>query len=244
MNQIFQQSYEDNPFAAFSKVHLLSIFLLFLTVLVLFLFRKKLLNENRNRAARWILAGTGLVCELSYHLWLTLNGTWNAAYTLPLELCSISLFLCIVLLLTKSRRVFEVVYFIGLAGAFFALLTPELNYNFPHLRFLHFFITHSVIILTCFFFVWVEKYKVTFRSVLKTMGFLNAAAVLIYFINQTAGGNYMFLSRKPVNPTPLDFLGPYPWYILSLEIVAFLLFLLLFVPFSSIKKKTGISKSV
>ncbi|MGG4488008.1 TIGR02206 family membrane protein [Metabacillus idriensis] len=244
MNQIFQQRYEDNPFSAFSAVHFSSIFLLLLTLWLLFLFRKKLLNENRNKAARWILAGTGFIFELSYHLWLILNGTWNAAYTLPLELCSISLFLCFILLFTKSRRVFEVVYFTGLAGAFFALLTPELNYNFPHLRFLHFFVTHSVIILTCFFFVCVEKYKVTFRSVLKTMGFLNAAAVIIFFINQTAGGNYMFLSRKPVNPTPLDFLGPYPWYLLSLEIVAFLSFLLLFFPFSSPKKKTSISKSV
>lgn len=244
MNQVFQQSFENNPFITFSSVHLLSLFMLILVLICLYLLRKKLRNDNLNRMTRWFLAGTGLLFELSYHLWLILNETWNAAYTLPLELCSISLILCIVLLLTKSRRVFEVVYFIGLAGAFFALLTPELNFNFPHLRFLHFFMTHSVIILTCFFFVWVEKYKVTLGSVLKTMGFLNAAAVMIFFINQTAGGNYMFLSRKPVNPTPLDFLGPYPWYILSLEIAAFLLFLLLYVPFSSTKKKTGISKGV
>lgn len=78
---------------------------------------------------------------------------------------------------------------------------------------------------------WVEGCRPTFRSVLKTMGFLNALLVVALVANAWTGGNYLFVSRKPDNPSLIDFLGPYPWYILSLEGVAVALFSLLYVPF-------------
>jgi uncharacterized membrane protein YwaF len=45
------------------------------------------------------------------------------------------------------------------------------------------------------------------------------------------GGNYMFLARKPDTPSLLDYLGTYPWYLLSLDGVAVVFFLLLYLPF-------------
>lgn len=44
-------------------------------------------------------------------------------------------------------------------------------------------------------------------------------------------GNYMFLKAKPVNGSLLDILGPYPWYIISLEVVAFVIFVVLWLVF-------------
>ena len=40
---------------------------------------------------------------------------------------------------------------------------------------------------------------------------------IIMLINKLVNGNYMFLSHKPDSASLLDVLGPYPWYILSLE---------------------------
>ncbi|WP_161781188.1 TIGR02206 family membrane protein [Metabacillus indicus] len=237
MNSFFSTAYDQNPFSLFSPAHLAGLGFLLLLLAGMYAMRHTLLQKEWNLGFRLLLAGTGVLFEAAYHIWLLWNGTWKAAYTLPLELCSMSLFLCIILLITKNRRIFEIVYFIGIAGAGLALLTPELNYSFPHLRYFHFFLTHSVIMMTCFFFVWTEGYQVTFKSVFKTMGFLNIAAVCIFFVNRALGGNYMFLSQKPVNPTPIDFLGPYPWYLLSLEAVAFCLFVLLVLPFYTEKMK-------
>ncbi len=51
-------------------------------------------------------------------------------------------------------------------------------------------------------------------------------------VNFLLGTNFGFLARKPDNPSLLDHLGPWPWYILSLQLVALLLLFLLALPFT------------
>jgi hypothetical integral membrane protein (TIGR02206 family) len=53
--------------------------------------------------------------------------------------------------------------------------------------------------------------------VIKLFVFLNLLLPLIIYINKLVGANYMFLSHKPIHKSLLDVLGPYPWYILSME---------------------------
>jgi len=44
----------------------------------------------------------------------------------------------------------------------------------------------------------------------------------------------MFLMEKPMGGSILDFLGPWPWYLLSLEFVGLLMLLLCYAPFAII----------
>jgi hypothetical integral membrane protein (TIGR02206 family) len=141
------------------------------------------------------------------------------------------------MIITKNYFIFEIVYFFGLAGAFQALLTPDLFYTFPHFRFFHFFIAHIAIIFALLYMVWIESFSVSFQSIFKSMLVLNIFAFFAFIANQITGANYMFLSRKPASPSILDYLGPYPWYIASLEMLAFLMFVLLYLPFSKQAKK-------
>ena len=76
-----------------------------------------------------------------------------------------------------------------------------------------------------------KGYRPTFKGVLKTMIILNLLLPLIFAVNVFFQGNYMFLREKPYNGSLLDYLGPYPWYILSLEGVAFFIFVCLWLLF-------------
>ncbi len=184
------------------------------------------------------------VLELLYHFWLYLGGYWEISFTLPLQLCSISLLLCLVLLATESKAVFQIVYYIGVTGALMAILTPELFLGFPHFRFFQFFITHNLIIWTCLYFVFVRQFRPTGRGLIESFIFLNLCAAAAFFANKLTGGNYMFLARKPQNNSLLDYFGPYPYYIITLEIAALLLFLLLLLPFKMIgENKDGKAES-
>jgi hypothetical integral membrane protein (TIGR02206 family) len=208
----------------------------------LYKFRKTIKRYDRKlRMTMFLLL---FVLELLYHFWLYLGGYWEISFTLPLQLCSISLLLCLVLLATESKAVFQIVYYIGVTGALMAILTPELFLGFPHFRFFQFFITHNLIIWTCLYFVFVRQFRPTGRGLIESFIFLNLCAAGAFFANKLTGGNYMFLARKPQNNSLLDYFGPFPYYIITLEIAALLLFLLLLLPFKMIgKNKDGKAES-
>ncbi|MBO9129241.1 TIGR02206 family membrane protein [Bacillus sp. 165] len=175
--------------------------------------------------------------EGGYQIWLLRTDLWNWKTSLPLDLCSINTYLCIILLYSKRYSLFEILYFIGISGELQAIFTPALSYSFPHFRFFHFFIVHAVVIWSILFFVFVKCYKVSFTSLGKSLLFLHAAAAVAFLVNTVTGGNYMFLAHKPKTASLLDVLGPYPWYILSIEGVTLCFFVLLWLPFWMPKKR-------
>lgn len=158
---------------------------------------------------------------------------WAIDYTLPLQLCGISVILSIIVLLNKSYSFFEVLYFWGLGGALQAVLTPEIGYfTYPHFRYFQFFLSHGIIIITCIYMVLVEGYKPRIKSVWKAFIGLNIYAGLIAIFNYLTNSNYLFICRKPEVTSLMSYLGPWPWYIASLEVVALIIFFLLYSPFA------------
>lgn len=219
----------------FSLAHWGAIAVLITFILLLFITRTRWTESEKNILSMERLFGLSLlVIDILYHVWLVQSDRWELSNSLPLELCSISLLLTIVLLWTGNRLAYQFVFYAGIGGALQAMLTPVLDMDFPHFRYFHFFYTHAGIILTALYFTWVKGYRPTFKGVLITLLALNILLPFIFWINYLFEGNYMFLQRKPSGGSLLDFLGPYPWYILSLEVVAFLIFIFLWFLF---KKK-------
>ncbi|HEO8419368.1 conserved hypothetical integral membrane protein TIGR02206 [Mycobacteroides abscessus subsp. abscessus] len=227
--------YDDFPFELFSISHLTMIGILLIGGVLLAIFRHYI--QMRSGVFRSVIFGLLFGLEAMYHYWMYKDGLWDASVMLPFHLCSISLILCLLLLITKWELVFQVVYFIGIIGALMAVITPELFLGYPHFRYFHFFVTHILIIWTCLYFVLVHQYKPTKKGLLLAVIFLNGSAVLTWIVNRVTGGNYMFLAYKPANSSLLDYLGPYPYYLLVLEIVALALFYILLIPFQLRRKK-------
>jgi len=227
-------------FVMFSWAHIGAIMGLLLGIILLFLTTRKWLNPPKHIGQiERLFAVTLLIMEVLYHMWLVQTDRWNLSGSLPLELCSISLVLTIILLWTGNKHVYDVVFYAGIGGALQAIATPVLDLSFPHFRYFHFFYTHIGIIITALYFTWVKGYRPTFKGVLKTMVVLNVLFPLIFAVNVLVDGNYMFLRTKPSNGSLLDFLGPYPWYILSLEIVTFLIFVGLWFVFRKKEKQAS-----
>lgn len=219
-------------FNLFSSAHFIAVATIALTIYLLF--KSKRIwgnNEQRARMIERIFAVSLLLLEAFYHIWLINVGRWSFSNSLPLELCSISLLVTIILLWTGNRKFIDFVFFAGIGGAIQALATPVLDLSYPHVRYFHFFYTHGGIILTALYFVWIKGYKPTFIGVVKTILVLNILLPFIFLVNKLTKGNYMFLQEKPQTGSLLDFLGPYPLYILSLEAVAFVMFTLLWLMF-------------
>lgn len=200
--------------------------------IVLLLMKNRFRTEESKKWFRYAFAAFIALQQASLYIWYTAAGEWSLEVTLPIQLCDLSVFLSVAVLLTKRQFISELLYYWGIGGATQAILTPDIgNYTWPHFVFYQFFVSHGVILLTCIYMISVEKFKPSPKSVLKAFVITNLYGILMLLVNHLTGGNYLFLSRKPAGGSLLDLLGPWPWYLISLDAVAFFLFLLLYLPF-------------
>ncbi|OZM57340.1 TIGR02206 family membrane protein [Lottiidibacillus patelloidae] len=228
----------DVPFVLFSSVHIITLLIIFFTILFIFYFRVSLRKSQVNTIVRYLLASILIISEISLAWWLFYIEAWDISTSLPLHISSISLLLSAILLMTKSYRVFEITYFIGVGSALHAIFTPDISgFSFPHFRYVHFFISHGGIVIANMFILIVHMYKPTIRSLFRAFAILNIYMIFILIFNKLVNGNYLYISKKPVNPSIIDYLGPWPWYIISLEVLAIVTFFLLYTPFYFINRK-------
>ncbi|HTX74702.1 MAG TPA: TIGR02206 family membrane protein [Terracidiphilus sp.] len=165
-----------------------------------------------------------------FYGWRIETGALSFPNGLPFELCDLSLFLTILSVFTLKPLLFDLAYYWALAGASMALLTPNLTDPFPSFGTVEFFITHGLTVSAVLYLVWSHQARPRRWSVAKAMLGINVVALFDGPFDYFFGTDYFFLRAKPVNPSLLDFLGPWPWYILSTEGVALILFLLLYLP--------------
>ena len=151
---------------------------------------------------------------------------------LPFQLCDWAMLTGVAALLARHRLAFELTYFWGLAGTLQAVLTPDLEYGFPDLGFILFSIAHSGIIVAILFLTLGLRMRPTLRSLWRAFLGVQVYAAVTLLLNVALGTNYGYLLRKPARPSLLDFLGPWPWYIASLEVMGLALFFLFYAPFA------------
>lgn len=231
MMEVFGKDIYSEPFIMFSTVHFVTLTVIILANAGFILFFRKCSSRKLLNIFRFSIAGLMLANEFSYIIWSIVSGDWSVDYSLPLQLCEALTFLSSFMLITDSYKAFEITYFITFAGALQALLTPDLYYPFPHYRFFNFFLSHGLMFTAVFYMIVVKGYKPRFISIFKTMLWLNIYMLVLIPVNLLTGGNYMFLCSKPVDGSILDYLGPWPWYLVSLEAVGLVLLLLCYAPY-------------
>jgi hypothetical integral membrane protein (TIGR02206 family) len=111
-----------------------------------------------------------------------------------------------------------------------SLLTPNLTEPSLFLS-VQFFVDHGLLVTAILYLVWSRQARPRPGSVGSAMLVFNILIVLIGTFDFIFKTNYMFLRTKPETVSLLTFLGPWPWYIAAGDGVAFILFLLLYLPF-------------
>lgn len=222
----------NGSFQPFSVSHWTALILVATVNILVYLHRDRLRNSRLAAYAHGIMIVLLLLLALSMQAWYYLNGTWTVQESLPLHLCDFSLFICGLMLFTNNYTLYELAYFWGVGGSVQALVTPNLGYVFPHLVFFQFFMLHGLILTVCLWVTFVDGLRPTSRSVWKVLGITNIYMLLVAVLDYLTGANYMFLCQKPFAPSLLDIMGPWPWYILTGELVALLMFYLCYLPFA------------
>jgi hypothetical integral membrane protein (TIGR02206 family) len=229
MSQYFAYDYQGAPFVLFGTWHLVALLIIVLINFAMLGFRKT--SEKTRTIVRWTMASVLWLDEASWHIWNIYWGHWTVAQ-LPLHICSIMIWLAGFMLIFKIHRIYEFAYFIGIGGAMQALLTPDAGiYGFPHYRIFQTMISHGLLITSAIYMTTVEGFRPTWKSLWRVVLGLNIYAVLIFPVNLLLGTDFLFINGKPATASILDALPPWPYYLIFMELIGLVIFLLLYLPF-------------
>jgi hypothetical integral membrane protein (TIGR02206 family) len=230
------------PFELFGTAHITGVLLIFALAAMSYPAAGYLRDTAAERTVAWLLTCLIVVYQISSYAWRVKYGGVPWVQDLPLHLCDINTVVCALMLLTRSYRLYEVAYFWSICGSLAALLTPDLRYGFPHITFLLFFFGHGVVIIAVLYATFAWGFRPQLRSVGTTLLITIVYGALLLPLNFVLDTNYMYLRAKPASATPIDYLGPWPWYLFGLVVLAAIVMLLSYAPFalSRIGNKPGV----
>lgn len=221
-----------SPFHPFSREHYVTVAIGALITAALLFAGKR--GGNSRQLATGILAFFNLASyPLNQAAWLSLGDKVALDNILPLHLCDIAAIIAGFALLTRRPILCALTYFWGLAATFQALLTPAISMGFPAWPFLTFFIQHFAIVAAALYLPMVEGWRPRQPLWKGPMEVYMWSVIYLSFAmgaNYLLGTNFGFASRPPDNPSLIDHLGPWPWYLFSMQAIAVLLFFLLALP--------------
>lgn len=221
----------DTGFILFGVPHLVTLIVCTVIAILVYLSGRTLRSVNQTLPVALVMAAALVALEL-FKTWqgiMVYNQPWQEV--LPLHLCRISSYLCCAMLLFRSYRLFEVAYFWGIGGSVAAMLTPDLNYSFPHPIFLGFFVGHTLVLSSVLFAVSGFEFRPRLRSVGFAAAISAVYMVLVALVNLALQTNYLYLCHKPEKITIYDYLGPWPWYIVSIWVVGIIVAFICYAPF-------------
>ncbi|MCT2529269.1 TIGR02206 family membrane protein [SAR92 clade bacterium H921] len=225
----------DIPFTSFSLSHWLV-----LVVFVFLLATIVLLGRNLTRQQNLLLArALSVFMSASVVIWAVLHlvfDRFNVAVDLPLSLCNLFALIAPLLFWNPDHRRFEVIYFMVMCGTFQAIITPDLYVGFPGYGFFKYWIVHIGLVLVVVHYLLVFRLYPRPQAMITSFVWLNIYLLSLVPVNLWLDANYFYMMEKPINPSILDYFGPWPVYILVSEALAFVFFAVAYVPIAVAKK--------
>lgn len=221
----------------FSPTHFLIFGISVAVIIAAMLVYRKLCEKGRQKFL-FALSAILVADELYKHIFSAATGQWECGF-LPLHLCSINIFICILYTFTKKRIFAEVLYALCIPGAFLAILMPTWN-SLPvfnamsiHSQSIH------VLLLMFPLLLLAGGFRPDIKSLPKVATFFVCEMIPIYFVNKLFDTNFFFLHRTEGNPIFVFFegiLGKEFFFLGAIPILA-LIWTAMYLPWHFIKKR-------
>jgi hypothetical integral membrane protein (TIGR02206 family) len=220
-------------FHAYSASHFTVIFLTIALPLVLALVVHGTKSRFLERSICFAISALLLINYVAYLIVARQFGVAAWQKMLPMQLCDWAMAVIIVALWTGSRRWLEIAYFWGIGGTLQALITPNLRFGFPDLRFISFFVAHSGIIIGIIFLMLIYGFRPRPIGILRTIAWTEFYFVIAFTVDLLTGENYGFLLHKPEAASLLNVLSDSRLpYLLEFHLLAWVFFCVLYAPFA------------
>lgn len=228
----------NKNFCANTYEHWLAVFFVGLLCGVLTYRARKLPEDGKHKITQifaWLLVINVLIWQV-VKVYVSLLPSNDPAFVpfnwgedLPLNPCNWLAFVALAYSYTRKVWMWHVLYFFVWVFTFNAVITPALNEGFPHYNYCKFWISHTGLVMFVIHLLVLGMPRIMFKDLLKSYGYLQIFTLIAISVNYLVvstgrEANYFFLMHKPETASILDILGPWPWYIIQGDVIAFGLF--------------------
>ena len=185
------------------------------------------------------LAYANVAVWLAAHGWWQLPTRFDAVTTLPLQMCHITSLIASAVLLTQHRTLRAILYFWAFALCTQAMITPSIVEPPSSPVFWSFWFLHGFVMMTAIYDIAVNGFRPTWRDY-RTACIASAGYVAVMLpIDMLLGANYGFVGQsKPLHPSIVDLLGPWPERLLIIVPLAALAMLTVMLPWVMARRFT------
>jgi len=220
---------EGVGFSHFDTCHFIWLagFILF-TCLCCILYKKS--SPNRRKTIRWIFVAMLFANELYKIIGLVAYDNYIPKY-LPLQLCSINIFVIAAHAFKPSKAIGNFLYAICIPGALAALVFPSWTelpaYNFMHI---HSFTIHIMLAAYPIMLTAGGDIKPNIGQIPKCLALLVGMAIPVYFVNLMFDTNFMFLMQADVGNPLMWFENAFGNHLIGYPILAIPILIVLYFP--------------
>lgn len=208
-------------FERYGPSHLTVLVIFAVGIVLIVLAGRRLRGSAVEQAVRRTFAVAILAITVPLQILQFTPDEWDLQTSLPLQLCDFGWLFAVHALWTRNRLSATITYLWGITLTTQGIFTPDLASDFPEPRFLMFWGMHLLIVWASFFVVLGLRILPTWHTYRQTIAITLAWAVTAYVFNVVAGTNYGYLNRLPKSASLLDYLGPWPLFVvLEIAIVA------------------------
>lgn len=225
---------ENDAFRAFTWDHLYVLLagLIFFAALIVYARR---VSATRQVFLGALLAYVILITYLAVFIAVDLlQHGFDPKKHLPLAMCNVCGVTMWLALHKKNYLAYEILFFWIMSATLAACLTPDLRQAFPHYTFFAFWTVHLGLVGGAMYATLVYGMRPGFRSAVKSFMALNFYTIIVSSLNWLLSdydANYFYTCRKPEGWSPLNFFGPWPWYLMWGQWLAGVMFLAIYAPF-------------
>lgn len=192
---------------------------------------RRLPNQPAPNTFERTLAFINIAVWIAAHGWWQLPERFDPVTTLPLQMCHLTSLIASAVLLTRNDTLRAILYFWAFALCTQALITPSLIDPPTSLVFWSFWFLHGFVMMTAIYDIAVNGFRPGWRDYRTACIAAAAYVALVLPINLALGANYGFVGiSKPLNPSIVDLLGPWPERLLIIVPLAALAMLLALLP--------------
>lgn len=199
MRYFFRGNPDGVYFKMFTPIHFLLLALTILGIYLIYKYRDRLQEDKISKIFKNTIGIVLALQQIILYLWYIYTGYSGIKESLPLYNCRLAVIFAVLALFTGKKIFKSLAVYWGVYGGILALIVVVGDpFLFPHYTMVSFFVCHILLLWSCFYFLFVEKYELNKKNLKFTLQFTTIFHLILLIFNISIGANYDYLIEPPI----------------------------------------------